>query len=106
MGGDGMVLLGIITRTDLSRLCDEGPHGVEEVRNLINRKHAANAAGMVAVVVPTRGSERNHTGSSQSHCSETTTDTPDASVARKTKMNHCCDKLCCKSRCTPKATPK
>jgi chloride channel 7 len=40
-------LAGILTRTDMARLCRHGAHGVEEVRTLIHRKHAAVCAGVV-----------------------------------------------------------
>eukprot|EP00931_Biecheleriopsis_adriatica_P088474 TRINITY_DN62787_c0_g1_i1.p1 TRINITY_DN62787_c0_g1~~TRINITY_DN62787_c0_g1_i1.p1 ORF type:complete len:1040 (+),score=220.78 TRINITY_DN62787_c0_g1_i1:393-3122(+) len=39
------VLLGIITRTDLSRLCQSGHEGMEEVQALINRKNNALQSG-------------------------------------------------------------
>jgi len=39
-------LVGILTRTDFARLCHHGCAGVEEVRMLIHRKHAAYAAGV------------------------------------------------------------
>eukprot|EP00928_Gymnodinium_smaydae_P017174 TRINITY_DN16560_c0_g4_i1.p1 TRINITY_DN16560_c0_g4~~TRINITY_DN16560_c0_g4_i1.p1 ORF type:complete len:1051 (-),score=101.39 TRINITY_DN16560_c0_g4_i1:120-3272(-) len=38
-------LLGILTRTDFSRLCHHGKAGTEEVRNILTRKQAAIAAG-------------------------------------------------------------
>jgi CBS domain-containing protein len=40
-------LIGLLTRTDFARLCKHGHEGVEEIRNLINRKHAKIAAGMM-----------------------------------------------------------
>jgi chloride channel 7 len=40
-------LLGILTRTDLARLCHEGEHGVEEVRAILERKKLAVEADQI-----------------------------------------------------------
>jgi CBS domain-containing protein len=45
-------LIGILTRTDFSRLGKPGHEGVEEIRSLINRKHARAAAGLSRKVEP------------------------------------------------------
>mmetsp|Transcript_65824 Transcript_65824/g.122791 ORF Transcript_65824/g.122791 Transcript_65824/m.122791 type:complete len:1154 (-) Transcript_65824:161-3622(-) len=59
--GESMVLLGILTRTDFARLCSHGHEGVEEVRRLYHRKHAAIVAGAASIgaasYIPDEGSD-------------------------------------------------
>lgn len=41
------MLVGILTRTDMAKLCTGGHHGIEQVRAIINKKKAAAACGMM-----------------------------------------------------------
>jgi len=71
--GESMVLLGILTRTDFAKLCQHGHEGVEEVRRLYHRKHAAIVAGAASIgtaYIPDEGSDAPSDGHSGSDASK------------------------------------
>jgi CBS domain-containing protein len=56
-------LLGILTRTDLARLCHDGEHGVAEVRAILERKKRAMEAGEVVASSKSLGLKERLSGS-------------------------------------------
>jgi len=49
---DSYTLLGILTRTDMAKLCKSGQHGIEEVRHFIDAKRAALMSGATIDTTP------------------------------------------------------